>query len=40
MSKENNFILLLLFFYLERGVFFAYVPARDQNHVVRAKKTD
>jgi len=37
MSKRKGIFFFLLFFDLERQVSFAYVPARDQNHVVRGK---
>jgi len=30
----------MFFFDLEGQISFAYVPARDQNHVVNGKKTD
>jgi len=33
-------MFFLLLFDLERHVSFAYVPVKDQNHVVRGKKTD
>jgi len=35
--KKNCF---LYFFYLEERMSFAFVPVRDQNHVVHGKTTD
>jgi len=40
VSKKKENVFYFLFFDLERQVSFAYVLARDQNHVVWGKKTE